>query len=140
MTRRAGAVVAPSGESGTAVVARLRKQFAREREAPVCALDRLSLEANHGELTALVGPDGAGKTTLMRLAAGLLRADAGSLEVLGIDVATRSAADSGSHQLHAAAFRPVRGSDRRGKPRSVRRPARRERGGARTSATRNSWT
>ena len=41
----------------------------------------------HGELTALVGPDGAGKTTLMRLAAGLLRADAGELTVLGIDVA-----------------------------------------------------
>jgi len=71
-----------------AVAARaLRKLFAREHEAPVCALDAVSLEAQHGELTALVGPDGAGKTTLMRLAAGLLRADAGSLTVLGIDVA-----------------------------------------------------
>ncbi len=65
----------------------LRKLFAREHEAPVCALDEVSIEANHGELTALVGPDGAGKTTLMRLAAGLLRADAGSLTVLGVDVA-----------------------------------------------------
>ncbi len=62
--------------------------FEREREAPVCALDAVSLEAEQGELTALVGPDGAGKTTLMRLAAGLLRADGGSLTVLGIDVAT----------------------------------------------------
>ena len=71
-----------------AVVAQsLRKLFAREHEAPVCALDGISLEAQHGELTALVGPDGAGKTTLMRLAAGLLRADAGSLKVLGVDVA-----------------------------------------------------
>jgi len=61
--------------------------FAREHEAPVCALDDISLEAGPGELTALVGPDGAGKTTLMRLAAGLLRADAGSLAVLGVDVA-----------------------------------------------------
>ena len=51
------------------------------------ALDGVSLEARHGELTALVGPDGAGKTTLMRLAAGLLPTDAGSLKVLGIDVA-----------------------------------------------------
>ncbi len=65
----------------------LRKAFAREHEAPVVALDGVSLQAMHGELTALVGPDGAGKTTLMRLAAGLLRAEAGSLQVLGIDVA-----------------------------------------------------
>jgi ABC-2 type transport system ATP-binding protein len=71
-----------------AVVAQgLRKLFARDREAPVCALDGVSLEASHGELTALVGPDGAGKTTLMRLAAGLLRADSGSVTVLGVDVA-----------------------------------------------------
>jgi ABC-2 type transport system ATP-binding protein len=71
-----------------AVVAKvLRRAFAREHEGPVCALDGVSLEALHGELTALVGPDGAGKTTLMRLAAGLLRADSGSLHVLGIDVA-----------------------------------------------------
>jgi len=77
-----------AAQCAPAVVARsLRKLFAREREAPVCALDTLSLEANHGELTALVGPDGAGKTTLMRLAAGLLRADSGSLTVLGVDVA-----------------------------------------------------
>jgi ABC-2 type transport system ATP-binding protein len=77
---------APDG--GPALVAQdLRKLFAREREAPVCALDGVSLQANRGELTALVGPDGAGKTTLMRLAAGLFRADAGSLRVLGVDVA-----------------------------------------------------
>src|ERR1700722_13506352 len=65
----------------------LHQSFARRGEAPVCALDGVSLEAHHGELTALVGPDGAGKTTLMRLVAGLLRADAGSLTVLGVDVA-----------------------------------------------------
>lgn len=77
-----------AAQAATAVVAQsLRMLFAREREAPVCALDDVSLEARHGELTALVGPDGAGKTTLMRLAAGLLRASGGSLTVLGIDVA-----------------------------------------------------
>ena len=64
----------------------LCKLFVRKGEAPVRALDGVSLEAHHGELTALVGPDGAGKTTVMRLAAGLLRADQGSLTVLGIDV------------------------------------------------------
>jgi ABC-2 type transport system ATP-binding protein len=64
----------------------LRKEFRREDAGTVRALDGVSFEAEHGELTALVGPDGAGKTTLMRLAAGLLRADAGSLKVLGVDV------------------------------------------------------
>ncbi len=65
----------------------LTKRFSRKDEAPICALDGVSLTARHGELTALVGPDGAGKTTLMRLAAGLLLADSGSLTVLGVDVA-----------------------------------------------------
>ncbi|MDM0035772.1 ATP-binding cassette domain-containing protein [Variovorax sp. J22P271] len=55
--------------------------------APVRALDDVSLEVPAGSLTALVGPDGAGKTTLLRLAAGLMRADEGALQVLGIDVA-----------------------------------------------------
>ncbi|HEY3729842.1 MAG TPA: ATP-binding cassette domain-containing protein [Steroidobacteraceae bacterium] len=65
----------------------LAKRF-RPKDAPaVQALDGVSLQARHGELTALVGPDGAGKTTLMRLVAGLLRPDAGSLTVLGVDVA-----------------------------------------------------
>jgi ABC-2 type transport system ATP-binding protein len=65
----------------------LRKSFGTKSGAPVRALDGVSLTARHGELTALVGPDGAGKTTLMRLTAGLLRADSGGLKVLGIDVA-----------------------------------------------------
>jgi len=43
-----------------------------------------------GQVTGLIGPDGAGKTTFMRLAAGLLRADAGTIEVLGLDLARES--------------------------------------------------
>ena len=55
----------------------------------VRALDGVSLEAHHGTLTALVGPDGAGKTTFIRLIAGLMPPDSGTLEVLGIDVAAQ---------------------------------------------------
>ncbi len=51
------------------------------------ALRDVSLQIGHGQVTGLIGPDGAGKTTLMRLAAGLIAADAGTLSVLGIDVA-----------------------------------------------------
>jgi ABC-2 type transport system ATP-binding protein len=65
----------------------LRKQFRRETGETVVALDDVSLGVRHGGLTALVGPDGAGKTTLIRLMAGLITADAGDLNVLGIDVA-----------------------------------------------------
>jgi len=49
------------------------------------ALRGANLNVRHGVVTGLIGPDGAGKTTLMRLAAGLLRADAGSVRVLGLD-------------------------------------------------------
>jgi len=63
------------------------KTFRRATGEIVKALDDVSLEARHATLTALVGPDGAGKTTLIRLTAGLIAPDAGTLAVLGIDVA-----------------------------------------------------
>ena len=64
----------------------IRKMFRRESGEIVQALDGVSLEAAHGTLTALVGPDGAGKTTLIRLVAGLMVADSGALKILGVDV------------------------------------------------------
>jgi ABC-2 type transport system ATP-binding protein len=65
----------------------IHKRFTPKRLPAVQALDGVSLEAPRGMLTALVGPDGAGKTTLIRLAAGLLLADSGELLVLGVDAA-----------------------------------------------------
>jgi ABC-2 type transport system ATP-binding protein len=47
------------------------------------ALDLPTLRFEAGQITGVVGPDGAGKTTLIRLLAGLLEADGGTLEVLG---------------------------------------------------------
>jgi ABC-2 type transport system ATP-binding protein len=64
----------------------IRKSFQRESGETVKALDGVSLEVAHGSLTALVGPDGGGKTTLIRLATGLMSADSGELKVLGVDV------------------------------------------------------
>ena len=63
----------------------LRKQFRRETGEIVRALDDVSIEVRHGGLAALVGPDGAGKTTLIRLIAGLMPPDDGTLTVNGID-------------------------------------------------------
>ena len=65
----------------------IHKVFRRDGGEIVQALDGVSLDVEHGALAALVGPDGAGKTTLIRLAAGLMTADEGELKVLGIDVA-----------------------------------------------------
>jgi ABC-2 type transport system ATP-binding protein len=49
------------------------------------AVDALDLTVRAGEFYALVGPNGAGKTTTLRMVAGLLRPDAGSVAIFGID-------------------------------------------------------
>ena len=69
----------------------VRRSF-RTGKHVVTALDGITASAAHGAVTGLIGPDGAGKTTLMRLIAGLLRADSGRIEVMGIDVARNSLA------------------------------------------------
>ena len=57
----------------------LRKSFDRP------AVDGLDLSVRAGEFYTLLGPNGAGKTTTLRMVAGLLRPDSGSVAVLGID-------------------------------------------------------
>ena len=52
----------------------------------VTALDNISLEVNSGELFGLIGPDGAGKTTLFRILTTLLIPDSGKATVAGFDV------------------------------------------------------
>ena len=52
---------------------------------PVKAVDALSFEVQPGEMFGLIGPDGAGKTTTIRMLCGLLHADAGTVRVLGAD-------------------------------------------------------
>ncbi len=49
----------------------------------------MSFSVGQGEFFGLLGPNGAGKTTLINLIAGLARADAGSVEVMGADVVTQ---------------------------------------------------
>ncbi|MCP5280515.1 MAG: ABC transporter ATP-binding protein [Rhodoferax sp.] len=52
------------------------------------ALDRVSLQIERGEFFGLLGPNGAGKTTMISILAGLARASAGTVSVLGSDVVT----------------------------------------------------
>ncbi|MBI5520517.1 MAG: ABC transporter ATP-binding protein [Desulfovibrio sp.] len=56
------------------------------------ALDAIDADIRPGLVTGLVGPDGAGKTTLIRLMAGLLLRSAGELRVLGLDPGPQSRA------------------------------------------------
>jgi ABC-2 type transport system ATP-binding protein len=67
--------------SPAVVVSALRKHFGEVR-----AVDGLSFEVYAGEIFGLVGPDGAGKTTTLRMLAGVLGADSGSAIVAGCNV------------------------------------------------------
>lgn len=58
-----------------------------KRFGDVPALDGLDLVAESGEVTALLGSNGAGKTTFVGAVATLVRPDAGEIRVAGIDVA-----------------------------------------------------
>ena len=53
------------------------------------AIDNLSLGIEKGKITGLIGADGAGKTTLIRLIIGLLLPDSGNVEVLGLNPFTQ---------------------------------------------------
>src|SRR5262249_5378428 len=56
------------------------------------AVDGLDLNIRAGEFYALLGPNGAGKTTTLRMVAGLLKPDAGSISIFGIDALAEPAA------------------------------------------------
>jgi ABC-2 type transport system ATP-binding protein len=56
-----------------------------KRYGATTAVADLSLEVRRGEMFGLIGPDGAGKTTTIRMLCGLLRADAGAVRVIGRD-------------------------------------------------------
>ena len=57
-----------------------------KRYGPVLALDDFSLEIRRGEVFCLLGPNGSGKTTFIRLLAGFMSPTAGILQVAGFDV------------------------------------------------------
>jgi ABC-2 type transport system ATP-binding protein len=91
----AGGLPDESGPVPAVVVERLRRTHRtgsrrRGRHAQqggeVLATDDVTLSVGRGEVFGLLGPNGAGKTTLVRQVAGVLRPDAGRVQVLGHDV------------------------------------------------------
>lgn len=71
-------------------VRHLKKDFMEKKKPAIAALRDVSLDAPGGQVTGLVGADGAGKTTLIRIAAGLLTPTGGVVTVLGLDSVTQS--------------------------------------------------
>ncbi len=71
----------PIEQDDAITITGLRKTF-----NGLTAVDGIDLQVRRGEIFGLVGPDGAGKTTTMRLLAGLLDPDAGGARVAGFDV------------------------------------------------------
>jgi len=59
----------------------LEKSFAGK-----AILRSLSFQVEEGEVYGLIGPDGAGKTTTMRILCGLMHADAGNIQLLGFEI------------------------------------------------------
>jgi ABC-2 type transport system ATP-binding protein len=77
-------IVGPRAHHDPAVRAeQLRKTF-----GPLVAVDRLDLTIARGEVFGLLGPNGSGKTTTIRMLCGLMQPTSGRAEVAGIDVAT----------------------------------------------------
>jgi len=72
-------VPSAAGPAPALQVAELRKRFKQP------AVDGLSFSVAQGEFYALLGPNGAGKTTTLRIVAGLMRPDSGSVGIFGID-------------------------------------------------------
>jgi ABC-2 type transport system ATP-binding protein len=78
--------VAPTETDAAALLLEAVRKSFRAGKRTIQALDGITARVRTGMVTGLIGPDGAGKTTLMRLTAGLLRPDSGHLTVLDIDV------------------------------------------------------
>ena len=68
------------------------RYFGDDQETMVKAVDRVSIEIERGEFTAIVGPSGSGKTTLLHLLGGLDNPTSGSVELSGTNIADMSGA------------------------------------------------
>jgi ABC-2 type transport system ATP-binding protein len=67
----------------------LRKGFPRRGRSPLLAVDGVGFTADRGQVVGLLGPNGAGKTTTIKMICGLIRPDAGAIEVCGVDARRR---------------------------------------------------
>src|SRR5512144_1388626 len=64
----------------------IRVQGLTKKFGKFTAVDNVSFEVARGEVVGYLGPNGSGKTTTIRMLCGLLHPNAGSIEVMGVDV------------------------------------------------------
>jgi ABC-2 type transport system ATP-binding protein len=79
--------VGPASEPGSGAGPPLLARGLTRRFGALVAVDGLDLEVRPGEILGFLGPNGAGKTTTLRMCAGLLKPDAGTIEVAGASLA-----------------------------------------------------
>jgi NitT/TauT family transport system ATP-binding protein len=96
------------GAAGEAIVFRgVHKAFGRGNDR-VQVLDGVDLDIQRGQFVTVIGPSGCGKTTLLRLAAGLVKPDAGAVSVFGASVSEATAAKRIGFVPQAPALLPWR--------------------------------
>ena len=84
---------------------KLRKTF-----GTFVAVESLDLEVHRGEVFGLLGPNGSGKTTTIRMLCGLLEPTSGTGDRRGLRRDARAGKSEAQHRLHVAEVRPVRRS------------------------------
>jgi len=70
----------------------------------VTAVKEVDFKVHFGEMVFLVGPSGSGKTTFLSMISGILRPDAGSVQVKGLDIWQMNADDLADFRLHTVGF------------------------------------
>jgi ABC-2 type transport system ATP-binding protein len=97
-----------AGEDGVVSREVIAVEDVAKRYAHRVANEELSLVIRVGEVFGLVGANGGGKTTTLRILAGILKPDRGHGQVLGFDL-LRAASEIRARRLHVATVFPVCG-------------------------------
>lgn len=95
---------APPAAARAAIVAESVTKSFGEGAARMTAVDRASFIAHFGEIVFIVGPSGSGKTTFLSMLSGILRPDAGSVKVKGVDIWTMTKDQLADFRLHTIGF------------------------------------
>ena len=80
-----------------------------KRYKEILAVDGISFAVHRGEIVGLLGPNGAGKTTTIDMVLGVLRPDAGTVRIEGVDVA-ENRSQALAHTNFAAVYTPLPGN------------------------------